>query len=307
MFRTVYLTIFISLLVSCSQTVARYDERYHNKLHRKGFISQTISLKNHEVFYYDNRLENRPTLVLIHGFGADGKVTWKKQIEALHEDYRIITPDLLWFGKSISSAEPSLLAQIDAVASLIQLIKPNNVHLVGISYGGFVTLGIAALHPKIAQSITIVDSPGVFMEDEDVKDFNASVGVDDIKDAFVPKNEEELSRLIDFSFYKKPYIPNWLLPQILATYFSQHPKEQAVLIDELNQHREKLSGKVKPPLYIIWGEYDEIFKLEIGRALKDHLEAEMTVIENAGHAVNVEQAKAFNKALKNWLDRFHLH
>lgn len=84
--------------------------------------------------------------------------------------------------------------------------------------------------------------------------------------------------------------------------------------DYIEQKRELLEAilkgrhlsdlpKIQQPTLILWGEQDQIFPLELGHRLKRHIgeNAQMAVIKNAGHAVNLEKAKEFGKHLKAFL------
>ena len=46
------------------------------------------------------RKKERPSVVLVHGFAADGIVTWPFQVGALAKKYDLYVPDLLFFGES---------------------------------------------------------------------------------------------------------------------------------------------------------------------------------------------------------------
>lgn len=46
------------------------------------------------------RKKERPSVVLVHGFAADGIVTWQFQVGALAKKYDLYVPDLLFFGES---------------------------------------------------------------------------------------------------------------------------------------------------------------------------------------------------------------
>jgi pimeloyl-ACP methyl ester carboxylesterase len=293
------------LCASCSSSVENFDERLHKKYEKKGFEAKTVSLGEHELFYYDNNNASvKPPIIFIHGFGGDGKISWFKQIPDFYEEYRVIVPDILWFGNSISKSEPTLVSQIDAMQLLLRHLNIEKAHVVGISYGGFIALGLAKEHADLLASVVIVNSPGAVIKDEEIVRFCKEVGVDDIKEAFIPKNARDVRRLLNFSFHKKPYIPSRLLEQVLATYFSKHPKEQAKLLDELPSNRDRMSGAINVPAKVIWGIEDQIFHVYDAYALKKEIGAELTIIKNAGHALPGEKPKAFNEALSHFLVGF---
>ncbi|KHN06571.1 Monoacylglycerol lipase ABHD6 [Glycine soja] len=81
-------------------------------------------------------------------------------------------------------------------------------------------------------------------------------------------------------------------------------QERKELIETLHKDR-KLSNlpKITQPTLIIWGEKDLVFPMELAHRLQRHLgeNAQLVVIKNAGHALNVEKPKEMYKNLKSFL------
>ncbi|PWH85294.1 alpha/beta fold hydrolase [Brumimicrobium oceani] len=300
------LVILLSLM-SCKNIVTRYDTFVHKSYVRKDFSSESIALGNHEVFYYDNKRKDAPVVLFVHGFGGDGKLSWIEQAKTFSKDYRVIIPDILWFGRSKSKDAPELQTQINAMAALIKSLEIERLHLVGISYGGFISLGLAQeLNEKLA-SLTIVDSPGVHFSDEEQKAFIDKIGVDHIADAFIPKNSEEVERMFSFAFRKPPKLPKFIRTQTLGVYLSQNPEEQRSLLLNLPQNRKAFEHlNIKTPTLILWGEDDEIFLVKDAKELQKQLNAELIVIPKAGHGLPSEKPKAFNEALNSFIQRIEM-
>ena len=61
---------------------------------------------------------NKPAVVFIHGFAADGIITWQFQVLALARKFKVYVPDLLFVGRSItdrSERPPEFQAECVAV------------------------------------------------------------------------------------------------------------------------------------------------------------------------------------------------
>ncbi|HZH87127.1 MAG TPA: alpha/beta hydrolase [Brumimicrobium sp.] len=297
------LILFFALL-SCKNIVKKYDNYVHKSYQRNDFVSQTVQLDKHEVFFYDNKRENAPVLLFIHGFGGDGKISWKDQALKFGDDYRVIIPDILWFGNSKSEESPQLQTQIDAISSLISHLSIAEVHLVGISYGGFISLGIAQQHQEKLATLTIVDSPGVHFTDEELQAFCDKIGVANVADAFLPQNSEEVKRMLNFAFGKAPRLPSGIREQTIGIYLSKNPKEQRKMLEDLPENRMKFKElAINIPVLILWGEDDEIFLTSDAKELQAQLGAELIIIPKAGHGLPVERPKAFNNALRSFIER----
>lgn len=296
--------MFISafLFTSCSETVDKFDKRLTKKYKKKGFKANVLEKEEHSIFYYDNKKMEAPTLVFIHGFGGDGKISWAEQAKEFKDDYRVIIPDLLWFGSSFSTKTPSLKSQTEAIHTLLQSLNISDAHIVGISYGGFVAIDYAHTYEDELKSLTIVNSPGAVLEDAEIDKFCKRIGVRDVKEAFIPKTGSDVKRLLNFSFYHPPKIPNFLMDQVKEQYFSKHPEQQADLLDELPSNRDRLHGPVKAPTYIIWGMEDHVFHVYDAYTLKWEMIAKLKVIPKAGHALPGEKPSEFNDALRSFIE-----
>lgn len=99
-----------------------------------------------------------PTVVFGHGLLFGGWM-FRAQLEALHRDYRCVTLD--WRGQGHTPPTPdgydmdTLTA--DAVGFL-EALHTGPVHWVGLSMGGFVGLRLAARHPHLLRSLTLLDT-----------------------------------------------------------------------------------------------------------------------------------------------------
>lgn len=290
--------------MGCKNIVRKYDNYVHKWYQRNDFKSQTVVLGNHQVFYYDNQRKDAPVLLFIHGFGGDGKISWKKQAAAFAADYRVIIPDILWFGNSKSKCTPKLQTQVDAMNALMANLDLQQVNLVGISYGGFIGLGVAQGNQERLSSLIIVDSPGVHFTDEELQAFCDKIGVTHVADAFLPTNSDEVKRMLDFAFRKKPPLTASMREQTIGLYLSKNPKEQRKMLERLPSNRERYKQlEINIPVLVLWGEDDEIFKTDDAKALQNQLDAELEIIPKAGHGLPAEQSKNFNKALKGFLER----
>lgn len=288
-------------LPGCGSVVKKFDERLTQKYEDIGFSSEILDTNRSLIHYWDNKKENAPVILFVHGFGGDGKLTWQQQAKVFSEDYRVIIPDILWFGESTSSKKPVLSSQIHMLKALIHELELENVHLCGISYGGFIVLGYAGKYPDDLASLCIVDSPGNVITDDEIEDFCDRVGVDNVKEAFVPETSSDVKRLIKFSFYDPPFLPGFIRKQTLGIYFGKNPEEQRNLLDDLPQNRGDMPTESTVPTLILWGREDAIFKMQNARDLKEELEAELTVFDKVGHALPYEQNKAFNDRYKTFL------
>ncbi len=105
-----------------------------------------------------------PDVVLLHG-GAQNAHTWDTVVLALGRP--VLAIDLPGHGHSDWRADGGYtpLNMADDVAAMIERHAAPPVHLVGMSLGGLTSMMVAARHPDLVASLTMVDiTPGVNSE-----------------------------------------------------------------------------------------------------------------------------------------------
>lgn len=119
-------------------------------------------------FWVPNEIANKPVVVLIHGFCADGLLTWIFQVPALTSDYAVIVPDLLFFGDSITDKpDRSTNFQAECLVKGLRKLGVEKCSVVGFSYGGMVGFKLAKLHPNLVESMVVT---GAVMESDESDD-----------------------------------------------------------------------------------------------------------------------------------------
>jgi 3-oxoadipate enol-lactonase len=123
---------------------------------------------NYEVDDHTDPWERRPVLILLHGNGRNAQF-WYQWVPYLSRDFRIVRPDMRGLGKSIfadgSAVDLSVESLIDDLLKVIGALGVDKVHFCGESMGGILGLLLAAQHPSLIKTLTLVSTP-VFIEEE---------------------------------------------------------------------------------------------------------------------------------------------
>ena len=70
---------------------------------------------------------DKPVLLFLHDFVADGTVNWEKQIAAFTKDFNIYVPDLVFFGGSSSSEKERTEAfQAECMVKMLHTLEVYN-------------------------------------------------------------------------------------------------------------------------------------------------------------------------------------
>ena len=296
-------TAMLELVSACN--VVRIGERQLNrKLERRGITADTVRLGDATVRYYEGG-EGTP-VVLLHGFGASSVWQWHEQVGPLAQNHRVIMPDLLWFGGSWSKRrEFGIDHQIDVVIELLDHLGVESAHFVGISYGGIVAHELAAKHPDRVRKLAILDSPGRVFTAQDHAQMLARFSVADVGELLVPTTPHDVQVLMNLGYHKPPKAPRWVHAQVLSAMYGQFREEKAQLLETMVAQLDALEerpGEVTHETLLIWGEHDSVFPLEIGRRLEAAMRgrARLRVVQNAGHAPNLEHGNL----VARWLVEF---
>jgi pimeloyl-ACP methyl ester carboxylesterase len=94
--------------------------------------------------------------VLVHGSLGRGEATWKGQ-RPLADAYRLLLVDRRGFGGSPADGQVDFDRDADDIAGLLD----RDVHLVGHSYGGVVSLLAAARRREAVRSLTVIEPPAL--------------------------------------------------------------------------------------------------------------------------------------------------
>lgn len=300
-------------LISFTETRNRC---YRSTFSSSGLRSTITDLKDGTIMHCwapKAQMESKPNLLLIHGLGANALWQWGDFIRHVAPDFNVYVPDLVFFGGSHTTREErGEKFQAECVMRVMERLGVKRVRLVGLSYGGFVGYSMAAMYEEVVERVVVCGS-GVCLEERDVKEGLFPVtDLDEAANILVPQTATRLRDLVGYTFYKPPpvhWLPSCFLTDFIEAMCRDYEQEKRELIKAIAKDR-KLSDipKISQPTLIIWGEYDQVFPLELGHRLKRHLgdNAQLVVIKNAGHAFNVEKSKEFYSILKSYLVDFKL-
>lgn len=244
--------------------------------------------------YMERTGEGTP-VVLIHGFGGDLD-NWLFNIDALSSSAPVYALDLPGHGQSVKSIdEPGLATMIGTVTQLMDHLKIDRAHLVGHSMGGLVSGQLAIDHPDRVASLTLICSAGLGDEinTDYIGGFVSSSSRKELKPRlkalFADENLVSRSMVDDLLKYKRLDGVQSFLEALSAKMFASG-KQSAIIAGGLSS--------LSCPIQVIWGEKDEIIPQSHATAI---VEANVTVVENAGHMVQMENAARVNELIKRQL------
>ena len=262
-----------------------------------------LIVNNITVSYTDDGSPDSPPILFIHGFPFN-KEMWNGQVNALRDNFRVITYDIRGHGDSdIGSAELSIDLFADDLIGLMDGLNIEKAILCGLSMGGYIALHAIEKYPNRIQALILSDTQCA---------------------ADSPEGIEKRMRAIEnieingVGPYAETSIPNLFAPESLH----QRKKEVSEIRDcilatsaeslvrtlkALASRKEKCStlSDIRVPVLIIVGREDKITPVVAARLLNDKIKhSRIIVLDNAAHLTNLENPEDFNYQLKQFVYPF---
>jgi pimeloyl-ACP methyl ester carboxylesterase len=101
-----------------------------------------------------------PLVLMLHGFG-EFWWTWRNQLTAIADaGFRAVAVDLRGYGDSDKPPRGYDAWTLSGdVAGLIKALGERKAHLVGHGWGGLLAWSVAALHPRLVESLAVLSAP----------------------------------------------------------------------------------------------------------------------------------------------------
>jgi pimeloyl-ACP methyl ester carboxylesterase len=238
--------------------------------------------------------EDAEWVTFVHGAGGSSSI-WYKQIRDFNKHFNILLVDLRGHGKSKKPFQEKLKNYSfdkigDEVVEVLNYLKIESTHFVGISLGTIIIRDITERFPHLSRSMIL---GGAVMKLNIRGQILMRVGA---------TFKSVIPYLILYRFFAFVIMPrkthresrNLFINEAKKLYQKEF-KRWFTLISQINPllsfFRIKDCGV--PTLYIMGAE-DHMFLPSISKLVKNHASSQLHVIPNCGHVVNVEQPELFN-------------
>lgn len=255
------------------------------------------TLNNIQIYYETHGSPDKPSLLFVHGLGSSTR-DWEMQIPFFESDYHILTLDIRGHGQS-DKPKSDYSASIFAsdIAALLDALKIEKVHYVGLSMGGMIGFQMAIDFPERLHSVTIVNATATLVP----KTFKEQTGIwmrfAIVRLMGMRKMGEVLAKRLfiapEHEDIRQTFIERWAENDSRAYL--------AVMNGLVGWDVEGQLAKITVPTLLIASDED-YSPLEQKEAIVAKIpNAKLTVIQDARHAVAVEYPEKFNAALAEFL------
>ncbi|WP_406096051.1 alpha/beta fold hydrolase [Streptomyces sp. NBC_01013] len=246
---------------------------------------------------------DRPPVVLVHGHPFN-RTMWRPQTAALvTAGYRVIVPDLRGYGDSdVVPGHTPFARFADDIAALLDRLGVARAVVGGVSMGGQIAMEFHRLHPGRVAALVLADTSPV-AETEDGKAFRNRLADRLLAEGMDGYASEVIDRMM--APYNVTALPE-AAAQVDEMMRTTAPEGAAAALRgraERPDYRDSLAGAGVPVLVLV-GADDVYTPVAEARALHGLIrEAELVVIEGAGHLPGLERPEPFNEAVVHFLAR----
>lgn len=266
-------------------------------------------LINGQTYYVTNTLNGKkPVLLMLHGFTGSNK-TFQESITHLEKHFSIVAPDLLGHGKTDSPdeiARYSIERIVEDLVTILQELKIMQCFVLGYSMGGRVATAFASAYPEMVRGLILVSSsPGLAQKDLQESRVQADNRLADMLES------EGIRSFVDYweklaLFASQEVLSDELKKRIRLERLAQNPNGLAMSLRGMGTGKQPSYwnhlADFTFPVLLMTGSLDEKFE-KIAQEMQQLLPNSTHVtVQNAGHAVYLEQPNIFISQLTNWLE-----
>ena len=251
---------------------------------------------------------------LIHGFGSK-KESFMAQIPTLSQKFKVISFDNRGSGKSARPNIPYTMEMfVDDIKSLMDYLKIEMAHLIGLSLGGMISLNYILKYPNTVNKLILINTLAELPNDFDPEAYVNSR----IEALELAKKDSEFSfwQSTRFGFYSKfrqemkanptkKFYGLWSVEDVLNYYKTDPPTAQDIrnIASSFKTHNvyEKLH-EIKQETLLLTASHDKLVPKE--KVLEIHEKmpnSRIHIIQNAGHESPKEKAPEVNKVIIKFL------
>jgi 3-oxoadipate enol-lactonase len=238
-----------------------------------------------------------PVVMLSNSLGTRLEM-WDPQMPALAERYRVLRYDSRGHGRSEAPPGPYTIDMLaDDALGLLDALGIERAHFCGLSKGGMVGQVLGARHGERLISLALC-STACHMPARDVWDERVRVATEQGMAALA---DGVVERWFTDAFRREPSITVDRVRQMIIDTPPHGYAACCAAIRDMDL-RELITG-IRVPTLVIVGEDDPATPPERAREIQSRIPgAQLEVIPDAAHLVNIEQDVAFDAALASLLD-----
>ena len=247
-------------------------------------------------YRFDGPKDGR-VLLVANSLMANGSM-WDWNVPAFADRYRVLRFDKRGHGKSGVTPGPYSIAQLaDDAVGLLDVLKIEKAHFMGLSIGGMIGQQLGARYPERVYSLSLCNTasempPRSLWEDR-----------------FETARAKGIAGLVDGT------IQRWFTAPFIERAPGDIEKVRQVILGTnvdgyigcgsavRDMAQSTMLLKIKTPTLVLSGRKDPACTVEQGTVIHRLVDgSKMVILEDAAHLSNIEQPAGFNKIVREFID-----
>jgi pimeloyl-ACP methyl ester carboxylesterase len=246
--------------------------------------------RNGVKIHYEIHGQQGPVLLLTHGYSATSEM-WKGQIDAFSKHHRLVLWDMRGHGQSDYPPDDAAYSEaltVGDMAALLDEVGTKRAIIGGLSLGGYMSLAFYRAHPERTSALLIIDTGPGFKKDDAREAWN--------------------KRALDTATRLDREGPSMLKAASRERASANHRDATGLaraargMLTQRDARVIEVLPDIKVPSLVVVGADDAPFLAASDYMAAKIPRAKKVVIPAAGHAVNIDQPKAFIDAVLPFLD-----
>lgn len=245
--------------------------------------------------FYDLRgPEAAPLVIFSNSVGATLEM-WDPQVAELAGRFRCLRYDTRGHGRSAKTPGPTTIADLaNDLAGLLDGLRLGKAHVVGLSLGGMTAQAFALRYPARLSSLTLLATSAYL---------NAGYG-----SRAAQVRQQGLAPILD-AVMQRSFTPAFIaanpakLGQVREKFLANDPEGYAQCCEAIEHMdlRESISA-IQVPTLLLAGEHDPSTPVAMLEDIRTRITgAELVVVPDAAHLLNIEQAAIVNRHMSAFL------
>lgn len=252
-------------------------------------------LENAPIVYYLSGREQKQWVLFLHAAFANHDM-FSAEVSYFQNQYNVLTLDIIGHGSSTDTRKGDTIDKMSGwIHEILRQEKIEKLHLVGISLGAVLAQDFANRFPEAVQSLACFGG-------YDINNFDASLQKGN--------NAAQLRMMLKAIFSIKWFAEankkiSAYTEQGQAAFYEMNlkfPKKSFRYLASLNRMVNAHQATPRPyPLLIGCGQHDIPMERTAIEQWKEHEpDCEVTILEGAGHCVNLDAPRKFHQALEEF-------
>jgi pimeloyl-ACP methyl ester carboxylesterase len=251
-----------------------------------------------DLYYFSHELQRgavkRPPVILLHGAGGN-HLSWPPQVRRM-ADERIYALDLPGHGKSEGMGRHSINEYADDVIAFMKAMKIGAAVIAGVSMGSAIALTLALKYPRKVLGLALLGAGAKMRVAPAILEIAGNVNTFESAVDMIHENCFSANVSPDLIQLSKRQMMEMRPPVLLGDFLA---------CNEFNV-MEQLP-RVKAPTILICGAEDKMTPVKYSEFLRETIpNAQLQIVENAGHLMMLEQPDVVADLLKQFVDAIPL-